>query len=364
MKFLLFYATYFAGVLALNESTSIAFRNQLGYCEPFTVELIAGLVSKEARQIIDPGSRPQQKQLRYDLFTRRNPHTRQVLLAGNRNRLLTSNFNATWPVRLSIHGWNGQTTTCSNAAIKDAYLAKGDYNVILVDWSDYSLDINYFRVVVEISEIARKLNEFTRFLHNQTAVPFSSMYLIGHSAGCHIAGMAGKLLQPDKYGVIYALDSSGPVHRTLDAKWRLAPTDAVYVESIQTDIALFGFPADKLAHASFYPNWGLGQPHCPNVTTMEPDFTCDHFGALYYFVESLQNPSAFGAIKCKNYDSIERSKCGCGARWCHATAFMGGDPAVPKKGVFYFSTRATMPFGYGEMCRMKRPIRPTIARIS
>ncbi|XP_067623817.1 phospholipase A1 2-like [Eurosta solidaginis] len=348
---------------ALNEYKSSKFRNQLGDCEPFTVEFIAGLVSKEARQILDPLSRPQQKQLRYDLFTRQNPHKRQVLLTDDSNRLLASNFNASWPVRLSIHGWNGQTTTCSNAAIKDAYLNKGDFNVILVDWSDYSLDINYIRVVTEIFEIARKLNEFTSFLQQQTGVPFSEMYLIGHSAGCHIAGVAGKLLQPDKYGVIYALDTSGPIHRRLDEKWRLAPTDAIYVESIQSDMGLFGFPTDNIGHASFYPNWGLGQPHCPNVTTMEPDFTCDHFGALYFFVESLYNDKAFGAIKCKNYQSIESCTCGCGARQCKANVYMGGEPALPKKGIFYLSTRATMPFGYGDICRIKRPIKPTITRI-
>ncbi|XP_017469969.1 PREDICTED: phospholipase A1 2-like [Rhagoletis zephyria] len=363
MKFFVCCFFYTASVLAFNEYKISKFQNQLGDCEPFTVEFIAGLVTKKARQILDPGSRPRQRQLRYDLFTRLNPYKREVLLTGDRNRLLASNFNASWPVRFSIHGWNGQTTTCSNAAIKDAYLAKGDYNVILVDWTDYSLDINYIRVVAEIFEIARKFNEFTRFLQSHTAIPFSEMYLIAHSAGCHIAGVAGKLLQPDKYGVIYALDTSGPIHRRLDDKWRLAPMDALYVESVQSDVALFGFPTDNLAHASFYPNWGLGQPHCPNVTTMEPDFTCDHFGALYYFVESLRNPRAFGAIQCKNYQSIESYKCDCDAAQCTASAYMGGDPAVPKKGIFYFSTRKTMPFGYGEICRMKRPIKPTIVRI-
>ncbi|XP_036328004.1 phospholipase A1-like [Rhagoletis pomonella] len=363
MKFFVCYFFYTASVLAFNEYKTSKFQNQLGDCEPFTVEFIAGLVTKGARQILDPGSRPRQKQLRYDLFTRLNPYKREVLLTGDRNRLLASNFNASWATRFSIHGWNGQTTTCSNAAIKDAYLAKSDYNVILVDWTDYSLDINYIRVVAEIFEIARKFNEFTRFLQSHTAIPFSEMYLITHSAGCHIAGVAGKLLQPDKYGVIYALDTSGPIHRRLDDKWRLAPMDALYVESVQSDVALFGFPTDNLAHASFYPNWGLGQPHCPNVTTMEPDFTCDHFGALYYFVESLRNPRAFGAIQCKNYQSIESYKCDCDAAQCTASAYMGGDPAVPKKGVFYFSTRKTMPFGYGEMCRMKRPMKSTIVRI-
>jgi len=341
------------------------YQNELGYCEPLTVEFIAGLVTKEARQLLDPGSRPQHRYLRYDLYTRLNPYKKQVLLTGDNAALLESNFNAAWPVRFTIHGWNGQTTTCSNAAIKDAYISKGDYNVILVDWSDYSLDINYARVVFEVFEIAEKFNEFARFLHRTTSIPYKDMYLISHSAGCHIAGVAGKLLKPDMYGVIYALDAAGPIHRILDDASRLAPTDALYVESIQTDIALFGFASGNLGHASFYPNWGLGQPHCPNITTMEPDFSCDHFGALYYFVESLQNGKAFGAIKCPNYKSIQEQKCNCGgrSRTCLPQAYMGGDPAVPKRGIYYLSTRNSLPFGYGEWCRMKKPISPTVMRL-
>lgn len=268
--------------------------------------------------------------------------------------------------RISIHGWNGQTTTCSSAAIKDAYLDVGDFNVILVDWSDYSLDINYLRVITEVYEIAKHLNEFTRFLHKMLQVPYEEMYLIGHSYGSHIAGVAGKMLKPSRYGVIYALDTAGPIHRVLGDEWRLAADDAIYVESIQTDTGLFGFRGSNLAHASFFPNWGLGQPHCPNVTVMEPDFLCDHFSSLYYFVESIRNPKAFGAIQCKSYDNIIQQKCGCGshAKLCEAQVYMGGEPAQPKRGVFYMSTNRKRPFGNGATCRMRSAIEPTIIRIT
>ena len=263
-----------------------------------------------------------------------------------------------------MHGWHGKTLTCSNAAIKDAYLALGDFNVILVDWSDYALDINFFRVINLSFELGKKLNSFTRFLNSITGVRFKDTYLIGHSAGNHIAGITGKQLRPDRYGVIYALDSSGPVHRRLRDEYRLLPSDAISVESIQTDVGLFGEDTAKIGHASFYPNWGLGQPHCPNATSMEPIFVCDHFSSLYYFVESLSNPKAFGAIKCKNYASIINGTCGCGGRKeCPVEVYMGGDPAVPKKGIFYLSTRKSAPRGMGNKCRMRKPVMPTIQRV-
>ncbi|XP_037824158.1 lipase member H-like [Lucilia sericata] len=342
------------------------FKNELGYCEPLTVEFIAGLVTKEARQLLDPSLRPRHKDLRFDLYTRKNPYEKQMLYTGQQDSILKSNFNAKWPTRISFHGWNGQTKTCSSAAIKDAYLAKGDFNIILVDWSDYSLNINYVRVVNEIFQIAKQFNDFTRFLYETTNVPFKDMYLIGHSYGSHIAGIAGKLLKPEKYGVIYALDTAGPIHSVLNDNWRLTASDALYVESIQTDTGLFGFRSANLGHASFFPNWGLGQPHCPNVTVMEPDFTCDHFGALYYFVESISRERAFGAIQCKSYESIINQKCNCGAdnKNCPAQVYMGGEPAQPKRGIYYLSTRKVRPFGYGDVCRIKKAIQPTIVRIT
>ncbi|KAL9928754.1 putative phospholipase A1 magnifin [Glossina fuscipes fuscipes] len=341
------------------------YKNQVGFCEPLTIEMVASLVTKEIHRLLEPRLRLQPKKLSFDLYTRRNPYERQILNTGDEKALISSHFNSSWPVRLSIHGWNGRTTTCSNAAIKDAYLERGDFNMILVDWSDYAHDINYIRVVVGIFEISTKLNEFTRFLHEVADVSYAEMYLIGHSAGCHIAGVAGKLLKPDRYGAIYALDTSGVIHMRLNEKWRLTANDAIYVESIQTDIALLGFTSSGVGHASFYPNWGLGQPHCPNVNKMEPYFACDHFGALYYFVESIRNSTAFGSIKCKNFDSILMQKCNCGKarKECPAQVYMGGEPAVHKRGIFYVSTRGEMPFGNGDVCLMKRPLRPTVLRI-
>ncbi|XP_059221428.1 inactive pancreatic lipase-related protein 1-like [Stomoxys calcitrans] len=341
-------------------------KNQLGNCEPLTVDFLATLVTKEARQLLTPGFSRTNKQLRFDLYTRKNSYVKQTLRTGDEKSLYESNFNAKWPVRISLHGWNGKTTTCSSAAIKDAYMDAGNFNVILVDWSDYSLDVNYIRVITEVFEIAQQLNDFTAFLHKTTKYPYEEMYLIGHSFGCHIAGVAGKLLKHSRYGVIYALDTAGPIHQVLNEEWRLTADSALYVESIQTDTALMGFRGSNLAHASFFPNWGLGQPHCPNVTDMEPDFSCDHFSALYYFAESVRNPQAFGAIQCKTYENVIKQKCECSSRSkrCPAQVFMGGEPAQPKRGVFYLSTNKRRPFGNGAICRMRRAIEPTVVRIT
>ncbi|XP_069965809.1 pancreatic triacylglycerol lipase isoform X2 [Bactrocera oleae] len=326
----------------------------------------------EMRAQLDPSWRASRiKHVRYELYTPQNPYKAQVLLPGDADVLRASYFNTKWPVRISIHGWTGRSTSCSNAAIKDAYLAAGNFNVIMLDWSAISMDISYGRISRQLSEIAKNLLEFTHFLHRVSGIPYETIYLVGHSAGAHIAGLAGKQLKPQRYGVIYALDPAGLVQLPLGEDKRLAPNDAIYTESIHTDITLLGNPSTKLTQAAFFVNWGLGQPHCPNATAAEFDFACDHFAALYYFAESLRQPRAFGATRCRRCCSGSSSRfshnrilldewdCGCTnvamTGECPMTAFMGGEPAVPKNGTFYLSTRSKpQPFGYGETVRIKR----------
>lgn len=240
------------------------------------------------------------------------------------------------------------------------------------------MDISYGRISRQLPEIATNLLEFTHFLHRVSGIPYETIYLVGHSAGAHIAGLAGKLLRPRRYGVIYALDPAGLVQLSLGEDKRLAPNDAIYTESIHTDITLLGNPSTKLTQAAFFVNWGLGQPHCPNATAAEFDFACDHFAALYYFVESLRQPRGFGATECRRRGNssgsnrvgsitlysgtvLDQLDCGCTktakAGECPTTAFMGGEPAVPKNGTFYLSTRSKpQPFGYGETVRFRRAV--------
>ncbi|EDW84215.2 uncharacterized protein Dwil_GK13261 [Drosophila willistoni] len=342
------------------------FAYESGKCEITMSNLVEGMFQNELKILLGTRAKlPQSKLLQFDLYTRLNPQKRQLLRPGDVEVLKNSNFNAKWPVRIQIHGWAGSSSSCSNAAIKDAYLSRGDFNVIILDWSRQSLDISYPRVSRQLQSIAQTLAKFIRFLNETTGVPFEQFYLVGHSAGCHISGLTGKLLKPQRLGAIIALDPAGLVQRYLGPKERLAPDDANYVESIHTDITLLGNPSDRLSHASFFVNWGLGQPHCPNGTATEFDFVCDHFAALYYYVESVRRPQMFGAVRCNSVDDIQAATCGCAApssSLCTPNAFMGGEPAVPKKGVYYFSTRQHLPFAYNDnLVHIQKPQPSTVA---
>ncbi|XP_030375811.1 lipase member H [Scaptodrosophila lebanonensis] len=351
------------------------FAYERGKCENSIFNALQDMFKMELRAIINPRFRySNTKLLGYDLYTPLNPYKRQVLRPGDVASLQKSYFNPKWPVRFSIHGWTGKSTHCSNAAIKDAYLSRGNYNVIVVDWSIYSLDISYSRLSKQLSAIAAALVKFVRFLHQTTGAPYEQMYLVGHSAGSHISGLAGKLLKPQRFGAIFALDPAGLSQLNLGPRDRLAPDDAIYVESIHSDITLLGNPSVELSQASFFANWGQGQPQCPNATAAEFDFACDHFAALYYFAQSIRDPKMFGALGCDSQQSITTASCGCrqdnskdssDKKTCTADGFMGGEPAVPKSGIYYFSTKRQPPYGHGDgLVHMRTPIESTILESS
>ncbi|KAM7360645.1 sex-specific enzyme 2 [Cochliomyia hominivorax] len=338
-----------------------------GHCDASIFSVIQEMLRKEVKVLLNPRLRTLGTQhIHYDLFTTLNRNERQILRTGDIRTLRSSFFNPNWPVRFSIHGWAGKSTSCSNAAIKDAYLSKGNFNVILVDWSEIAIDISYPRISQQFSEIAAQIAKFIRFLQKETKMEINNVYLIGHSAGSHISGLTGKLLKPQTLGAIIALDPAGLAQLGLSANFRLAPNDAIYVESIHTDTSHLGNPSIELSHASFFPNWGQGQPHCPNATTAEFDFACDHFAALYYFAESLQETNLFGAIKCPNALSLKYFNCTCssGEDECSANVYMGGEPVVPKTGLFYLSTKPSLPHGLKKVVQVRKVKKPNFLESS
>lgn len=57
----------------------------------------------------------------------------------NKIKLTNNNLglvNSSKPTRFLVHGWTGSHNTAWFAEATDAYLIKGDYNVIQVDWSE------------------------------------------------------------------------------------------------------------------------------------------------------------------------------------------------------------------------------------
>lgn len=59
-----------------------------------------------------------------------------------------------------------------------------------------------------------------------------------------------------------------------------------------------------MAHANYYPNGGGYQPHCPPP----PDWACNHWRVIDYYVESLTT-NKFVGRQCDNYNDFKAGKC-------------------------------------------------------
>ncbi|XP_013097823.2 phospholipase A1 [Stomoxys calcitrans] len=326
--------------------------------------------------------------MQFFLYKRDFPDCGREIVTDDEQSILTSGFNSDHPTRIIIHGWMSQSKGSFNRAVKKAYMRLAqpnmqngtayynisdnsvegnnthqppsstesfksvftedviidsanhtDFNVIVVDWSVISSNVNYFGVVELIEDLGFLLAEFVRFLHMKAGLYFGDVYLIGHSLGAQIAGSAGKQVKPFRFNTIFALDPAGPKFREIDDEKRLDPSDAEYVESIQTSSSL-GFD-DPVGHATFYPNFGKDQKKCYI-------YGCSHSRAYHYFAESITSEKGFWGTLCQRQSEKE---------WILSTSGvefkMGGEPSTPKRGTFYVKTNGEPPYAMGRRTQIE-----------
>ncbi|GFR17835.1 pancreatic triacylglycerol lipase, partial [Trichonephila clavata] len=159
-------------------------------------------------------------------------------------------------------------------------------------------------------------------------IPLSSVHVIGHSLGAHVAGYAGQRL--NKLGRITGLDPAEPYFQYTLEEVRLDPSDANFVDVIHTDGGSFitgglGMIQD-CGHVDFYPNGGKRQPGCNQnvVGAIEKEgdllygirrfIGCNHIRAYEFFSESINSDCPFYGYVCDTYDNFSTGKCpwGCG----------------------------------------------------
>jgi pimeloyl-ACP methyl ester carboxylesterase len=75
-----------------------------------------------------------------------------------------------------------------------AYLHRGFYNVILVDWNSLSALPWYFAAVQNCQVVGLYLARFLDFLDSR-GIPLSNVHVIGFSLGAEVAGFTGKNLR-------------------------------------------------------------------------------------------------------------------------------------------------------------------------
>ncbi|XP_053611460.1 phospholipase A1 member A-like [Plodia interpunctella] len=234
----------------------------------------------------------------YILFTRLNPTAGQTLVINDADSIRNSNFNPAHNTVVISHGWLSNQNTGINGLIRDAYLNKGDTNVIVLDWRRLAIS-NYVTAVRGVPIVGVGLGQFIRYLVGVTGASYDTIHLVGFSLGAHLVGNAGRELE-GRLARITALDPAGPL-------WvfnsnRVNSKDAKYVEGIHTNGGLIGLGyGSPVGHVDFFPNGGSSQPSC--LTPI-----CDHNRAWELFAASVSYNHLIGR-KCSNDIQITLNSC-------------------------------------------------------
>uniref|UniRef100_A0A182P7C7 Lipase domain-containing protein n=1 Tax=Anopheles epiroticus TaxID=199890 RepID=A0A182P7C7_9DIPT len=267
------------------------------------------------------------------------------LEVGNAESLTASSFRSDRPTRIIVHGWLNSKGSPIAESIRDTYLLLWDYNVIVVDWSACAMHWNYVRAVGCVPVVGQELGQLLDELQQHAGLVMETVYIVGHSLGAHIAGIAGKTVQKGQLHTIIALDPALPLFSIRQQENRIGPQDAMYVEVIHTNGGLLGF-LHPIGTADFYPNGGTHQPGCGlNVVGL-----CSHSRAWELFVESLLEPEEkLLASRVDSLEAIQGLPVGDPAEpdaYTVQRVKMGGEPssAGQAQGLYSITTRDKSPF--------------------
>lgn len=272
------------------------------------------------------------------MYTRKEPMRREIIFEDLQS-INSSTFDPNNRIIFLIHGWLNDETSDMIQMIKNAYLMKADFNIIVVDWAKYANSINYYNSRERIGTVAKVLTRFIEFMIKNVNAKTNQMQIVGHSLGAHIAGITGKSFTINKIGVIVGLDPAFPLFDIKIPNERLDITDAEYVVVIHTAAGILGYD-NPLGHADFYVNYGTIQPGCGADLT----FTCAHSRAYVYFAESILTNVGFWSQQCKSvYNLIMKKNC----LTTGAIAKMGGLTITRAEGTYHVETNANSPYAKG-----------------
>ena len=177
----------------------------------------------------------------YLLFTRSNPIGVQIRM--NANEIRGTTFNAAHPTRFLIHGWLNNKTANVNVLSTEAYLRRGNFNVIVVDWGAGAQTINYISARNRVNEVGPFVATFIDFLDLNGFINFDRLNVVGHSLGAHVAGIVGKRVTRGVIQTIFALDPAAPLFSINAPDTRVTPNDAgkSFIETSLDSLLIYPF---------------------------------------------------------------------------------------------------------------------------
>ena len=126
-----------------------------------------------------------------------------MIMGNNANNIRNSHWSSIRDTKFIIHGHNHSPNTQQIINLRDAFLRRGDFNIVVVDWmsgAGGNLPANRVR------EVGVYIGNYINFLLQNGLTTLRRVSLIGHHIGAHVAGIAGKSIVGGRIQSIYGLD--------------------------------------------------------------------------------------------------------------------------------------------------------------
>lgn len=238
-----------------------------------------------------------------------------------------------------MHGYTETQQSESIAVVSEAFLKRGGYNFVSVDWSQFSV-FPYIKALYNLYQVYRPVANTIESMV-KAGMSEKKVWLVTHSMGSQLGGAVARELN-FRVPRITALDPAWPGFNLPDVP-SLSRDDADFVDVIHTDGGFYGF-LTSVGHVDFWPNHGRRvQPGCPAILKDFGKRYCSHHMSWRFFAESVVNEMAFPAKACGSWKDFAAEKCAKDA----AVVYMGllADKNKSLSGDFYLTTSPEKPYG-------------------
>lgn len=123
-------------------------------------------------------------------------------------------FNASNPTMIYVHGYLENSEVLSVKTVADAYLVRGGWNVVIIDWFAFSTGSYNLQVLPRLQSLGYNMGRFLVYFI-QAGYPYEKIHLVGHSLGGQLAGLVARTVSErsgKRYKIkrVTGLDPAGP----------------------------------------------------------------------------------------------------------------------------------------------------------
>ncbi|KAG5676186.1 hypothetical protein PVAND_006035 [Polypedilum vanderplanki] len=201
-------------------------------------------------------------------------------------------------------GWMCDYSSFDAQTILGALLSrKSAYNLVYVDWSNYTQDWFVLSMLNQTSCVANTVYQIISQMQTQLALTPDKINFVGFNFGAHLFGYVGRQFTGTKVGRITGLDP-GAIFTFTDMIFNaynfvpLQSSDATFVDIIHTSNDKFGCK-NATGTVDFYVNGGFTQPGCSLIKSFldyKPYqdrshgylLVCSHSRVVFLYAESVK----------------------------------------------------------------------------